>query len=157
MWARVMGCVPVLFWSLVATTATAQQKVVHYYELDAVGNVLVVEDTQGNVVEEHEYDPYGQELCGTAPHMAPCATIPAGQARRFTGKERDKETGLDYFGARYYQGNVGRFTSVDPVLNKGAALRDPQLWNRYTYGQGNPLRVVDPDGRAGLEKSDRAS
>ncbi len=66
---------------------------------------------------------------------------------RFTGKERDAETGLDYFGARYYASRVGRFTAVDPVVPIDAALRDPQLWNRYAYVRNNPLRYTDPDGR----------
>jgi RHS repeat-associated protein len=65
----------------------------------------------------------------------------------FTGKERDAETGLDYFGARYYRADLGRFTTVDPELNIPAALVDPQRWNRYAYVRNNPLRYVDPDGK----------
>jgi RHS repeat-associated protein len=53
----------------------------------------------------------------------------------FTSKERDAETGLDYFGARYYSGAQGRFTSVDPGL---FTIADPQSWNRYSYVQNNP-------------------
>ena len=53
-----------------------------------------------------------------------------------------------YFGARYYRADLGRFTTVDPVLDQQAALTDPQLWNRYAYVRNNPLRWVDPDGRA---------
>ncbi|MCL4852251.1 MAG: RHS repeat-associated core domain-containing protein, partial [Bryobacteraceae bacterium] len=68
-------------------------------------------------------------------------------ALRFTGKERDAETGLDYFGARYYSGTQGRFTSVDPAM-ESALLEDPQTWNRYSYVYNRPLTLVDPDGRA---------
>jgi RHS repeat-associated protein len=57
----------------------------------------------------------------------------------FTGKERDGETGLDYFGARYFSGAQGRFTSPDPLLNSGRPW-EPQSWNRYTYALNNPLR-----------------
>ncbi len=64
---------------------------------------------------------------------------------RFTGKERDAETGLDYFGARYFSGAQGRFTSVDPLL-ASARVPEPQTWNRYTYAGNNPLRFVDPNG-----------
>ncbi len=64
----------------------------------------------------------------------------------FTGKERDAETGLDYFGARYFSGAQGRFTSPDPH-NEGAQLVDPQSWNMYAYVGNNPLRYVDPDGQ----------
>jgi RHS repeat-associated protein len=64
---------------------------------------------------------------------------------QFTGKERDAETGLDYFGARYYSGAQGRFASPDPLLNSGRP-QTPQSWNRYAYALNNPLAFVDPTG-----------
>jgi RHS repeat-associated protein len=97
------------------------------------------------VIERHDYLPFGEE-CTTGP----CASNPglnAGQPRKYTGKERDKETGLDYFGARYHGSKIGRFTTVDPVYNWQENLVDPQRWNRYAYARNNPLRYVDPDGR----------
>ena len=67
----------------------------------------------------------------------------------FTGKERDVETGLDYFGARYLSSAQGRFTSPDAPF--GAQKSEiPQTWNLYTYGRNNPLYFVDPDGRQEL-------
>lgn len=64
---------------------------------------------------------------------------------RSTGKERDAETGLDYFGARYFSGAQGRFTSPDePLIYQNPS--NPQTWNLYTYGLNNPLLFVDPDG-----------
>lgn len=63
----------------------------------------------------------------------------------FPGKERDAETGLDYFGFRYYSGAQGRFTSPDPLLNSGRPWL-PQSWNRYAYTLNNPLRYTDPLG-----------
>jgi RHS repeat-associated protein len=54
-------------------------------------------------------------------------------------------TGLDYFGARYFSGAQGRFTSPDPLL-LSAKLEDPQTWNRYVYARNNPLRYTDPLG-----------
>jgi RHS repeat-associated protein len=65
---------------------------------------------------------------------------------RSTGKERDAETGLDYFGARYYSGAQGRFTSADQVF-ADQHPRDPQSWNLYAYVRNNPLSHVDPNGR----------
>jgi RHS repeat-associated protein len=65
---------------------------------------------------------------------------------RFTGKERDAESGLDYFGARYLSAAQGRFTGADPVLNLQATIPNPQRWNRYAYVSNNPLAKVDPDG-----------
>jgi RHS repeat-associated protein len=61
------------------------------------------------------------------------------------GKERDAESGLDYFGARYYASSMGRFMSPDPLLNSGRP-DNPQTWNRYTYALNNPLIVTDPTG-----------
>jgi len=63
-----------------------------------------------------------------------------------TRKERDFETGLDYFGARYYGSTQGRFTSADPIMIKKARLLDPQRINLYAYVRNNPLKFIDPDG-----------
>jgi RHS repeat-associated protein len=65
---------------------------------------------------------------------------------QFTGKERDAETGLDYFGARYLSAAQGRFTSVDPLWVKIDRLIDPQRLNLYSYGRNNPLKFKDPTG-----------
>jgi RHS repeat-associated protein len=64
---------------------------------------------------------------------------------RSTGKERDSETGLDYFGTRYFSGAQGRFTSADEPL-ADQFEQNPQSWNLYSYGRNNPLRFVDPTG-----------
>jgi RHS repeat-associated protein len=69
----------------------------------------------------------------------------SGRRFHFTGKERDGETGLDYFGARYMSSAQGRFTSPDPKLYPDAVL-DSQSWNKYGYVRNNPLRLVDPNG-----------
>jgi RHS repeat-associated protein len=63
-----------------------------------------------------------------------------------TSKERDNETGLDYFGARYLSSTQGRFTSADPVMIKKARLLDPQRINVYAHVRNNPLKFIDPDG-----------
>ena len=66
-------------------------------------------------------------------------------SRHFTGKERDSESGLDYFGARYFSGAMGRFTSPDqPFSDQDPS--DPQSWNLYAYGRNNPLTFIDPTG-----------
>ena len=65
---------------------------------------------------------------------------------QFTAKERDAETGLDYFGARYMSSAQGRFTSPDqPLLAQEPA--NPQSWNLYSYTANKPLSRIDPDGR----------
>jgi RHS repeat-associated protein len=65
---------------------------------------------------------------------------------QFTGKERDAETGLDYFGARYYSGAQGRFSSPDPITILPERLLDPQQLNLYAYVRNNPLKLIDPTG-----------
>jgi RHS repeat-associated protein len=70
--------------------------------------------------------------------------------QEFTQKERDTESGLDFFLARYYSGAQGRFTSVDPVSLKvpnSVLIADPQRWNSFTYALNNPLKNIDRDGR----------
>lgn len=90
-------------------------------------------------------------------------------SQKFTGKERDAETGLDYFGARYLSGAQGRFTSPDqfpggivdaftgePIEVPGplpyANINDPQTLKKYVYVRNNPLRYVDPDGHWGQRR-----
>ncbi len=84
----------------------------------------------------------------------------------FTGKERDTESGLDYFGARYYGSSMGRFMSPDPYGNSVADFGNPQSWNMYSYVLNNPLKYVDPTGLDcaylnnagdGIESTDRNS
>jgi RHS repeat-associated protein len=123
---------------VIPALARAQSDQVTYYHTDAISSVRMVTDQSGQVVGRYDYLPFG-ELWGTPPTPA--------DSRGFAGKERDGETGFEYFGARYYTSGTGRFTTVDPVVPFDAALRDPQLWNRYAYVRNNPLRYTDPDGR----------
>ena len=78
--------------------------------------------------------------------LSPGSCITATETMRFTGKERDAETGLDYFGARYFSGAQGRFTRPDePLIDQDES--DPQSWNLYSYIRNNPLSSTDPTGR----------
>jgi RHS repeat-associated protein len=74
-----------------------------FYHLDVLGSVRMVTNMAGAVVKRHDYFAFGEDI-------APMT----GDPRRFTGKELDPETALQYFGARYYRNLWGRFTSVDP-------------------------------------------
>jgi len=78
--------------------------------------------------------------------LAACANQLSRSSSRYTGKERDTESGNDYFGARYYASTMGRFLSPDPE-NFGANIMNPQSWNMYSYAMNNPLINIDPDGR----------
>lgn len=112
---------------------------VDYYHVDAVGSVRAVTDASGAVTRTYDYSPFGELESGTCGQLE--------DAQLFTGQERDKETCLDYFGARYYRSTHARFLTIDPILDRENSTLDPQLWNRYAYVRNNPLRYVDPDGR----------
>jgi RHS repeat-associated protein len=122
---------------LVPALAAAQEETVIYYHTDAVGSVRMITDAHAAVVARYDYLPFGE----------PWNPAADADVRQFAGKERDGETGLDYFGARYYSSGIGRFTAADPVIDIAKALADPRLWNRYAYVSNNPLNKVDPDGR----------
>jgi RHS repeat-associated protein len=64
---------------------------------------------------------------------------------KLTGKERDAESGLDDFGARYFGSSPGRFMSPD-TFYKDSHVGDPQSWNEYAYARNNPLRYTEPNG-----------
>jgi len=67
---------------------------------------------------------------------------------RYTGKERDTESGNDYFGARYYASSMGRWMSPDPINLTNERLMNPtNTLNKYAYGANNPLKYVDKDGK----------
>jgi RHS repeat-associated protein len=94
---------------------------VFYYFVDHLGSSRVITDATGSVCYDADFYPYGGER----------AVTPAcPQNHKFTGKERDTETQNDYFGARYYPNNVGRFLTPDPS-NLGVDFWLPQTWNRY--------------------------
>jgi len=78
---------------------------------------------------------------------AGCLSVASRVTANSTGKERDAESGNDYFGARYYAPTMGRFLSPDPSI-QSAELRDPQTWNRYAYVTNNPFKFYDPTGEA---------
>ena len=94
---------------LCPAAALAQSgQVVEYYHADALGSVRAVTNQHGQVIARHDFLPFGEEVQAPAPPT---------EKRLFTGKERDAETGLDYFEARYLSSGVGRFSSPDPVVN----------------------------------------
>ncbi len=113
---------------------------------DHLGTPRAISDASG-AVSRHDYKPFGEEI-GEADNRT--AALGYGTAdgvrQKFTSKERDSESGLDYFGARYFASGHGRFTSPDPVLMRDARLVDPQRINLYAHTRNSPLRYVDPSG-----------
>jgi RHS repeat-associated protein len=118
-------------------------KTVHFYFSDHLGSHGVVENATGTACEQDiDYYPYGGQENDYCPNVA--------QNYKFTGKERDAESGNDYFEARYYSSAMGRFLSPDWSAKEEpvpyATFDDPQSLNLYSYVRNNPLARVDADG-----------
>ena len=123
-----------------------------YFLDDHLGTTQMELSSGGWPIWQGWFTPFGQELGQIAP------ATPVGNQRadgtnmrfKFTGKERDAESGLDYFGARYYASSMGRFMSPDWAAQAQpvpyAKLDNPQSLNLYSYVYNNPLSKADPDG-----------
>jgi RHS repeat-associated protein len=115
---------------------------VYYFFSDRLGSSNVVTNNAGLIQNESDFYPYGGE--------DPITDTLANQHYKFTGKERDSESGNDYFGARYFASSAGRWMSpdwsvqIEPIPY--AKLDDPQSLNLYEYVRNNPLFTFDPDG-----------
>ncbi len=107
---------------------------VRYQHTDALGSPVAVTDAAGTVIERTEWEPYGGAIAK-----------PAYEGVGFTGHVMDGATGLTYMQQRYYDPQLGKFLSVDPVNAYDAG--DLRLFNRYTYAYNNPYRYTDPDGQ----------
>jgi RHS repeat-associated protein len=118
---------------------------------DQLGTPRMVVNKSGSLasVKRHDHLPFGEELfAGTGGRTTVLGYTGDTIRQKFTRKERDIETGLDYFGARYYSSTQGRFTGVDPENAEAAQdFSDPQSWNGYAYVKNNPCINIDPDGR----------
>src|SRR3989338_802231 len=90
----------------------------------------------GTIVQKLDYYQYGTERVNEK-------TTSFGARHTFTDKEKDTESGLQYFGARYYRPTIGRFTQIDPLEGN---IFDPQSLNRYAYSRNNPIVYLFPDG-----------
>ena len=114
---------------------------VAYYLSDHLKTASVITDASGTIKAESDYYPWGGELQFVNNDS---------NDYKFTGKKRDSETGLDYFGARYYSNGLGRWISADwsatPVPVPYADFADPQTLNLYQFVGGNPASKADPDG-----------
>jgi RHS repeat-associated protein len=124
---------------------------VHYYLSDHLGSTTMVVNAAGAIENESDYYPWGGELKISA--------TDSGNHYKFTGKERDAETGLDYFGARYYSNAMGRWISPDwaekPEAVPYSDLHDPQSLNLYSYVRNIPTSKVDSDGHKVEYQPDR--
>jgi RHS repeat-associated protein len=117
---------------------------------DQLGTPRMIFDQSGSLsgVTRHDYLPYGEELiAGTNGRSSQQGYSSSDNVRqKFTEKERDEETKLDFFGARYHSSLLGRFTSTDPIYFEFMMALDPQRFNLYSYARNNPLKWIDPSG-----------
>jgi RHS repeat-associated protein len=126
-------------------TETGQQEVVHYQYDNHLGSACLELDEAGLIISYEEYHPFG-----TTSYRAGRSATEVSQKRyRYCGKERDEETGLYYYGMRYYAAWICRFISVDPLQHKYPNL------SPYAYCANNPIRYIDPDGRDIWEVNDQ--
>jgi RHS repeat-associated protein len=145
-----------------AVTLTAFQVSTEYQELagtlyceaywlvtDHLGTPRMSVNRNGSLssMKRHDYLPFGEQLsAGNGGRTTTQGYTTDSVRQKFTSKERDSETGLDWFGpGRYYAQTQGRFTSIDP-LGASAKTTNPQTWNRFAYVLNRPTIAIDPDG-----------
>ena len=138
-----------------------EQHFLYYYHPDHLGSTSYVTDTNGKLYEHIQYFPFGETWVQQA-HNTERTPY------QYTVKELDEETGLYYYGARYYDPRTSVWQSADPVLGKylptgnreqdarlpglGGVFTTPNL-GLYTYTHQNPVRLIDPDGREVIDGS----
>jgi RHS repeat-associated protein len=125
-----------------------------YLTSDHLGSTRVVTSAAGGggsvtVQARYDYLPFGEEIDSSIGSRSLVTGYGAsnGTRQKFTQKERDNESGLDYFLARYYSSAQGRFTGVDPVDFTMYRVVNPQAWNKYSYVANQPLKFTDPSGK----------
>ncbi|WP_017931466.1 RHS repeat-associated core domain-containing protein [Robiginitomaculum antarcticum] len=110
---------------------------INYTHTDHLGSPVAGTDSAGNVAWRERYTPYGEKLLNPAALDNQAA---------FTGHIYDAPTGLTYMQARYYDPNIGRFLSIDPV---NVTPSTPGMFNRYAYVYNDPINIIDPTGMYG--------
>lgn len=123
---------------LLAQQAHAGETVTFFHN-DNAGSPMLATDINANPAWKETYRPYGDRLIDAA--------ASDNNSVWFTGKPYDEQTGLSYFGARYYDPTIGRFMGIDPAPVDEENFHSP---NRYAYANNNPYKYVDPDGRVPL-------
>lgn len=132
-----------------AAVALEYEQVV-YYHTDALGSPIAATDASGELLWRERYAPFGSRLLLESRETdcagSNCLPVESSwdEKQWFTGKLEETRTGLHYFQARWYEPEIGRFLSPDPVRFRE---RDVFSFNRYAYANNNPYRYLDPDGK----------
>jgi RHS repeat-associated protein len=115
--------------------AESRTGTVSYYHADGLGSITSLTNSSGAIAATYTYDGFGKLAASTGSRPNPF---------QFTARESDSETGLDYYRARYFDPNVGRFVSEDPSGTSGGL-------NLYEYVLNNPINLYDPTGLRGTK------
>ena len=124
-----------LFCILLTTSVFANGYNIFYYHNDHLGNPVAITNEDGEVVWKAEYEPFGEIFNEE--------NIDISNKYNYNSKELDENTNLLYYGNRFYDSSIGRFTTADTM--KGS-LSAPQSLNRYVYVKNNPMKYVDLRG-----------
>ncbi|MDE1465577.1 RHS repeat domain-containing protein [Spartinivicinus poritis] len=136
-WQVALAACLLMLTQIVSAANTVE--ITTYYHNDHTGTPVAATDENGNVLWREDYSPYGEQLT-----QDPKA---ATNRRGFTGHVQDRDLGLVYMQARYYDPVLGRFMAIDPV---GVEPEASFAFNRYAYGNNNPYKFIDPDGNSPL-------
>ncbi len=109
-----------------------------YYHPDELHSTAVETDSSGNPYQHYEYSAFGQSRYTSSSTAFPVS-------KRYASQVLDEETGLYYYGCRYYDPQLGRFVQPDSMIPDDF---NPQSYDRYAYSLNNPLKYVDPDGHS---------
>lgn len=139
-----------------STATRPQNPTTSWTVTDQLGSPRVIVNSLGEVISRRDFMPFGEEIDPDGTYRK--STDEYGQAdsvrQKFTGYQKDEETGLDFAEARMYQNLHGRFTAIDPLLASGKSA-NPQTFNRYVYVTNHPLILTDSTGlQAAAPKDD---
>ncbi len=129
-----------------ATELNSDQYVIFYHH-DLLGSPAVVTDHNGNTLWHEHSDPFGRARTRVSETGNEFHHDRTGSRKGYTGHLKDEGSNLVYMKARYFDPQIGRFYSNDPV---GFSIGNPMMFNRYAYANNNPYSYIDPDGRNGV-------
>ncbi|WP_086930527.1 RHS repeat domain-containing protein [Agarilytica rhodophyticola] len=125
-----------LLWITTVTATATEVETLTFFHHDASGSVVAATNDAGEEIWRKNYRPYSEQQAGSN----------TSEQVSYTGHTHDNALGLTYMKNRYYDPHAGRFMGIDPVQVEDSVESNPQMFNRYAYGNNNPYRYVDPDG-----------